>query len=58
LVDWPGSAMLANGNEGMAGQIRRTPGAIGYVEFGTASRAGLSMAALENRTGLSHTLLF
>jgi phosphate transport system substrate-binding protein len=50
-VDWPGAAMLANGNEGVAGMIRRTPGAIGYVEYGTAERAGLAMAALENKAG-------
>jgi phosphate transport system substrate-binding protein len=51
LVDWPGSAMLANGNDGVAGLIRRTPGAIGYVEYGTAERAALAMAALENQAG-------
>jgi phosphate transport system substrate-binding protein len=50
-IDWPGPTMLANGNEGVAGLIRRTPGAIGYVEYGTAERAGLSMAALENKAG-------
>jgi phosphate transport system substrate-binding protein len=51
LVNWPGPTMLANGNEGVAGLIKRTPGAIGYVEYGIAVRAGLSLAQLENRAG-------
>lgn len=51
LVDWPGSAMRAPGNEGVAGLIQRNPGTIGYVEYGVAVRAGLSMAALQNKAG-------
>ncbi len=51
VVDWPGAAMLARGNEGVAGLIKRTPGAIGYVEFGMADRTALAMAALENKAG-------
>jgi phosphate transport system substrate-binding protein len=51
LIDWPGSAMLANGNAGVSGLIKRTPGAIGYVEYGIASRAGLALAHLQNRDG-------
>jgi phosphate transport system substrate-binding protein len=50
-IDWPGSTMLAFGNEGVAGLIQRTPGAIGYVEYGIASRAGLKMALLQNKAG-------
>lgn len=51
VIDWPGSAMLAAGNEGVATLVQRFPGMIGYVEFGIAERAGLSMATLENRAG-------
>lgn len=51
VVDWPGAAMLARGNEGVAGLIKRTPGAIGYVEFGMADRTRLAMATLENKAG-------
>ena len=51
LVDWPGPTMLGRGNEGVAGIIKRTPGALGYVEYGIASRLGLQLAALENRDG-------
>lgn len=51
LIDWPGAAMSARGNEGVAGRIKVSRGAIGYVEYGMASRAGLAMAWLENRAG-------
>jgi len=51
VVDWPGNAMVARGNEGVASRIRISDGAIGYVEYGIAKRAGLSMAQLENRAG-------
>lgn len=50
-VDWPGSAMLGRGNEGVAAQIKRGHGTIGYVEYGLASRLGLPLAALENAAG-------
>ncbi len=51
LIDWPGDARLARGNDGVAGQIKIAPGAIGYVEYGIAQRAGLAMAWLENKAG-------
>ncbi len=51
VVDWPGNAMTAKGNEGVAGRIKISDGSIGYVEFGFADRAELSMAALENKAG-------
>jgi phosphate transport system substrate-binding protein len=50
-VDWPGAAMQARGNEGVAAQVLRTDGAIGYVEYGFASRLGLPLATLENASG-------
>ena len=37
-IGWPGGPLQANGNEGVAGMIQRTPGAIGYVEYGVAKR--------------------
>ena len=43
--------MLAFGNEGVAGLVKRTPGAIGYCESGLAERAGLPMAWLQNKAG-------
>jgi phosphate transport system substrate-binding protein len=48
-IDWPGAAMDARGNEGVAAMINRTPGAIGYVELSFAEKAGLSVAVLENK---------
>jgi phosphate transport system substrate-binding protein len=50
-VDWPGHAMTARGNEGVAARIKHSEGAIGYVEYGFAQRLGLRMAVLENRAG-------
>ena len=43
--------MSARWNEGVAGRIKLTDGAIGYVEYGYAQRAGLALAALENKAG-------
>jgi phosphate transport system substrate-binding protein len=43
--------MSARGNEGVAGRVKMSKGAIGYVEYGMARRAGLSMAWLENKAG-------
>ena len=51
LVDWPGRAMTARGNEGVAARILQSEYSIGYVEYGFAHRLGLSMASLENREG-------
>ncbi|NBC48326.1 MAG: phosphate ABC transporter substrate-binding protein PstS [Gammaproteobacteria bacterium] len=50
-IDWPGGAMEASGNEGVAQRIKITQNAIGYVEAGFAERLGLSLAWLENRAG-------
>lgn len=50
-MDWPGVSMAAPYNEGVATRIRNARGAIGYVEYGVARRAGLTMAALENKAG-------
>jgi hypothetical protein len=51
LLQWPGNAMAARGNEGVAGRIKLSRGARGYVEYGVARRAGLTMAWLENKAG-------
>ena len=48
VVAWP-SGTGAKGNDGMAEALRRTPNAIGYVDFAQASRAGLSYALVRNR---------
>jgi len=51
LVDWPGNAMRAKGNEGVAGLIGRSDGAIGYIGYEFARKIGLDTAALENKEG-------
>jgi phosphate transport system substrate-binding protein len=51
LIQWPGNAMAVRGNEGVAGRVKLSRGAIGYVEYGIARRAGLSMAWLQNKAG-------
>jgi phosphate transport system substrate-binding protein len=51
LVDWRGAAMLVRGNEGVAGRIKVSEGALGYIEYHFAKRLGLSMALIQNRKG-------
>lgn len=49
-VEWP-VGTGAKGNEGVTAQVQQTPGAVGYVEFAYAKENGLSMAAIENKSG-------
>ena len=49
-VNWPGG-LGAKGNEGVAGSVKQTAGAIGYVELAYAMQNQLSMAALKNQSG-------
>jgi phosphate transport system substrate-binding protein len=49
-VNWP-VGLGAKGNEGVAGNVGRTLGAIGYVEYAYASQAGLAYTRLINRDG-------
>jgi phosphate transport system substrate-binding protein len=51
LVNWPGNAMRAEGNEGVAGRIQHSAGSIGYVGYEFAHRLGLRMASIENKNG-------
>lgn len=39
------------GNEGVTALVKQSPGTIGYVEYGYAANNGLSMAAIENKSG-------
>jgi phosphate transport system substrate-binding protein len=50
LVDWRG-AMLARGNEGVAGRIKVSDASIGYVEYHFANRLGLAIAHVQNKAG-------
>jgi phosphate transport system substrate-binding protein len=49
-VDWP-TGLGAKGNEGVAGQLKQTEGAIGYVEEAYAGENRLATASLRNREG-------
>jgi phosphate transport system substrate-binding protein len=51
LVAWPGNTMRALGNEGVAGTVEHSIGAIGYVSYEYALKTGLQVAWLENREG-------
>jgi phosphate transport system substrate-binding protein len=51
LINWPGNAMRASGNEGVAGRIKQSIGSIGYVSYEFARKIGLKVASLENREG-------
>ena len=51
LVNWPGNAMRAKGNEGVASLIRNSADSIGYVGYEFARKIGLASAALENKEG-------
>jgi phosphate transport system substrate-binding protein len=51
LVDWPGNAMRAKGNEGVAGLLQHSVGAVGYVGYEFAHRYGVQTALLENKAG-------
>ncbi len=41
----------AKGNEGVAGQVKSTPGSLGYVELAYAKQTGLAYATIRNRAG-------
>jgi phosphate transport system substrate-binding protein len=49
-VSWP-VGLGGRGNEGVAGLVKQTPGAIGYVELAYANQNRLPVAAIRNRAG-------
>ena len=49
-VQWP-TGLGAKGNEGVAGQVKQTPGAIGYAELAYAKQNGLATVAVRNASG-------
>jgi phosphate transport system substrate-binding protein len=54
-VQWPTGAgttfIGGRGNDGVTALVSQSAGAIGFVEYGFASKAGLSVASLENKAG-------
>jgi phosphate transport system substrate-binding protein len=49
-VKWP-VGLGAKGNEGVAGQVKQTPGSVGYVELAYAKQNKLPIAAVRNKSG-------
>ncbi|HEY8831014.1 MAG TPA: phosphate ABC transporter substrate-binding protein PstS [Gemmatimonadaceae bacterium] len=49
-IKWP-VGLGAKGNEGVAGQVKQTPGSVGYVELAYARQNALAFANLKNAAG-------
>lgn len=51
-VQWPAkSSVGGKGNEGVAGLVRQTPGAIGYIELAYVLQNNMTYAMVENSAG-------
>jgi phosphate transport system substrate-binding protein len=49
-INWP-AGLGAKGNEGVAGLIKQTPGAIGYIELAYALQNKMAFASIQNKGG-------
>jgi phosphate transport system substrate-binding protein len=49
-LNWP-TGIGGKGNEGVAGQVKQIPGAVGYVEYAYAVQNKLTFAAIRNKSG-------
>ncbi len=49
-VSWP-AGLGGKGNEGVSGQVKQVPGAIGYIELAYAKQNKLSYADIKNSSG-------
>ena len=49
-LQWP-VGLGAKGNDGVSGQVKQTPGAIGYTELAYATQNKLTTAAIQNANG-------
>lgn len=49
-VSWP-VGLGGKGNEGVAGIVTKSPGAVGYIELAYAMQAKIAMASLKNKDG-------
>ena len=50
IVDWP-VGLGGKGSDGVAGLVKQTPGAIGYIELNYATHNGLPSALIRNQSG-------
>jgi phosphate transport system substrate-binding protein len=51
VVNWAATTIGAAKNTGVAGKIKSTNGAVGYVDFSDAKQAGLKLASVKNAAG-------
>lgn len=49
-INWP-AGLGGKGNEGVAGLIKQTPGAIGYIELAYAMQNKMPFASIQNKSG-------
>jgi phosphate transport system substrate-binding protein len=49
-INWP-AGLGGKGNEGVAGLIKQTPGAIGYIELAYAIQNKMAFARIKNKSG-------
>ncbi len=50
-VNWPLNAVGGKGNPGVAANVQKIKGAIGYVDIADASKNNMNFAALKNKAG-------
>ncbi|MGD0604446.1 MAG: phosphate ABC transporter substrate-binding protein PstS [Streptosporangiaceae bacterium] len=50
-ISWPSTARAGDGGSAVAQIVKTTTGAIGYVDFSTATAAGLHAASIKNSAG-------
>ena len=50
-VNWPSNAVGGKGNPGVAANVQKIKGAIGYVDIADAMKNNMSFVALKNRAG-------
>ncbi|MDD4880460.1 MAG: phosphate ABC transporter substrate-binding protein PstS [Gallionellaceae bacterium] len=50
-VNWPANDIGGKGNPGVAANVQKIVGAIGYVDYADAKKNGLNFVALKNKAG-------
>jgi phosphate transport system substrate-binding protein len=50
-VNWPSNAVGGKGNPGVAANVQKIKGAIGYVDIADAMKNNMNLVALKNRAG-------
>ncbi len=50
-VNWPANSVGGKGNPGVAANVQKIAGAIGYVDIADAMKTGMNFVALKNKAG-------